>query len=233
MPKLKSHRRSEAARSRIQAVVGGRVGTRDVSCDFVPQRGSGFRHKVNEWPVSEITNKFHKLVIPDKPPRADFVLLIGDSHLRSFADGIVPVSDKHLDFGIMCTPGASAAQLRREVLHAVVPREPDAVCVMAPSNNLTTSVEPEEAGHEFEKYLIAVCSQWPKSKIFCTGMVPRLTEPSDKQTLFQHEFHRRSSKLGIPCYSISDKLPLSHLDLWCRDGVSTSSFDILHYYISM
>ncbi|XP_054879751.1 uncharacterized protein LOC129354276 [Poeciliopsis prolifica] len=123
-------------------------------------------------------------------------------------------------FGFMSTPGACAADLRLEVLNAVLPREPDAVCVMAPSNNLTASRHPEEAGQEFEKYLKAVCSRWPK--VFCTGFVPRLTEPREKQTLFEQEFHRRSAKLGIRYYPLADYFSLNSLNLWCRDGIHLS-----------
>ncbi|MEQ2216876.1 hypothetical protein XENOCAPTIV_024331 [Xenoophorus captivus] len=92
------------------------------------------------------------------------------------------------------SPGACADDLRREVLHAVVPQEPDAVCVMAPSNNLTASKTPEQAGQAFERYLLAVLSRWPK--VFCTAMVPRLTESEDKMKAYQQEFHRRSNRLG-------------------------------------
>ncbi|MEQ2189576.1 hypothetical protein GOODEAATRI_026648 [Goodea atripinnis] len=65
-------------------------------------------------------------------------------------------------FGVMSTPGACADDLRHEALHAVVPREPDAVCLMAPSNNLTASKTSEQAGQAFEQYLLAVLRHWPK-----------------------------------------------------------------------
>uniref|UniRef100_A0A3Q0SV64 Uncharacterized protein n=1 Tax=Amphilophus citrinellus TaxID=61819 RepID=A0A3Q0SV64_AMPCI len=160
------------------------------SGDFVARHGTGWHHKVNMWPASEVTDLSHKFVIPEGRPDKRFVLLIGASHLRSFADGIVKVSNGCIDFGVICTPGACAAKLRQEVLHAVVPREPDAVCVMAPSNNLTASINPEEVGQEFEQYLLAVCRHWPKDSIavFCTGMVPyQFLELSAPKPLVQNQ----------------------------------------------
>ncbi|XP_043953982.1 uncharacterized protein LOC122820545 [Gambusia affinis] len=220
MPRGKSHRRSEAAKRRIEAVRIQLFGTAKASSDFVAQHGTGWRHTVRKWPPSEVTNHCHKLVIPEGLPDKKFVLVIGDSHLRSFVDGIVEMASGCIQFGFISTPGGAAADLRLEILNAVIPREPDAVCIMAPSNNLTASRNPEEAGQEFERYLLAVCSRWPK--VFCTGFIPRLTEPREKQNLFQQEFHRRSAKLGITYYPVADYFPLGRLNLWCRDGIHLS-----------
>lgn len=65
-------------------------------------------------------------------------------------------------FGVMSTPGASADQLKQEVLHAPIPRTPDAVCVLAPSNNLTSSRTVKEAGAAFGRLLAAVRTRWSK-----------------------------------------------------------------------
>uniref|UniRef100_A0A3Q3AIQ3 Uncharacterized LOC112449832 n=1 Tax=Kryptolebias marmoratus TaxID=37003 RepID=A0A3Q3AIQ3_KRYMA len=220
MPRGKSRRRSEAARRRVEAVRTQGVGIPQASSDFVSHRGTGWRHKVKPWPRSEVTGLFHKLVVLERRPDKKLVLLIGDSHLRSFADSVVPVSNGDINFAVMCTPGACASKLRQEVLHSVTTCQPDAVCVMGSSNNLTSSINPEEAGQEFEQYLLTVCGRWPK--VFCTGMVPRLTESRVKQETFQQEYHRRSAKLGIPFYPIADQLPLGRRDLWCHDGVHLS-----------
>lgn len=78
--------------------------------------------------------------------------------------------DGCLSFGVMSTPGACADLLRTEVVQAVLPREPDAICVMAPSNNLTASRTVDEAGDAFEWYLRAVCSRWPKVSSFIVAL---------------------------------------------------------------
>ncbi|KAM7404767.1 hypothetical protein PAMP_012082 [Pampus punctatissimus] len=66
------------------------------------------------------------------------VCLVVDEHtvakgLRKSEDG--PMPKDHYSFGVMSTPGGCAEQLRTEVEHAVLPRTPDAVCVIAPTNN--------------------------------------------------------------------------------------------------
>ncbi len=81
-----------------------------------------------------------------------FVLLVGDSHLRSIADGIVKVPDggqRGISFGVMSTPGACARQLRTELVVSVLPRTPDTICVTYPTNCLMASCTVEEDGADF------------------------------------------------------------------------------------
>uniref|UniRef100_A0A3P9Q1V4 Uncharacterized protein n=1 Tax=Poecilia reticulata TaxID=8081 RepID=A0A3P9Q1V4_POERE len=208
MPREKSYRRSLAARRRRETA-GVQVGIPATSS--VEPAGD----IVKNWPSSSFTNHCHKLVIPEEICLHIFVLLIGASHLRSFADGI-KISDGCIDFGVMCTPGASVADLRIEAYHAVVPRQPDAVCVTAPSNNLTASLNPDDTGEEFEKYLLTVVYRLPK--VFCTFFPLRLTESLEKQNLFQQEFHRLSCVLicGALMIHLSDDhgMPILQKLMW-------------------
>ncbi|XP_070407601.1 uncharacterized protein [Nothobranchius furzeri] len=220
MPGKESKRKADAAKRSNRPAPPIRIGIPTHSNDDVNFSGTGFRHRVRRWPTSVISNKAHKLVLPDEIPDKKFILLVGDSHLRSVADGIVPMPVGGLAFGVMSTPGACADLLRLEVSQAVLPREPDAVCVMAPSNNLTASRTVEEAGDAFERYLLAVLSRWPK--VFCTSMIPRLVGSWERQDLFQQEYHRRSAKLGVSYVPIHDHLPRYRLKLWCRDGIHLS-----------
>lgn len=89
-----------------------------------------------------------------------FVLVVGDSHLRALVDGFVLMPEGPLSFGFMCTPGATAAHLRTELMAAVVPRQPEAVIVLAPSNNLTAGRGLENSSADFAALLKTARSRW-------------------------------------------------------------------------
>lgn len=81
------------------------------------------------------------------------MLVVGDSHLRPFADGLVAVPEGY-SFGYMSTPGAGAAVLTTELLRAVLPRVPDAVCIMAPGNELGSRGSLDQSSADFVQLLV-------------------------------------------------------------------------------
>ncbi|KAK0134784.1 hypothetical protein N1851_029588 [Merluccius polli] len=189
---------------------------------YVYSRGTGTRSRPRQYPVS-VSGKTHKLVVPAHSVDKKFVLVVGDSHLRTVADGNVMMPKGNLSFGIMTIPGASACDLRTELLHATLPRTPDAVCILAPSNNLTTSSTPAVAGEEFRKLLISARERW--HNVFVLDFVPRLTVSPELQNHVSREFHSVAKSLGIPRYSTLEHFPFRQRHLWVRDGVHLSDVD--------
>lgn len=126
----------------------------------------------------------------------------------------------NLSFGFMATPGGAADQLRAEMKHALLPRDPDLVVVLGPSNNLTASRTFQEAGAAFRRYLGDVCDRFPHVAV--ADVIPRLTVHEELQVLMRQEFHRVAASFGLKYWSFADHFPLDRLDLWARDGVHLS-----------
>ncbi|XP_023815259.2 uncharacterized protein LOC101163383 isoform X1 [Oryzias latipes] len=218
MPRGKDHRRARA-RNFVPMDLGP-TGHPSPSAPS-SRSGTGFRHPVRRWPVSSATGKSHKCLVPPESPGEKFVLVVGDSHLRALVDGIVRMpGGGGMTFGFMSTPGASAAELYKEVRHANIPRTPDLVCLLAPSNNLTASRTLPEAAVDFRRLLTLLQSKW--SKLFVLDFPPRLTVAPDLQTFLRQDFNRVAAQMGIKYLSVAEHFSLDHLELWARDGVHLS-----------
>uniref|UniRef100_A0A3Q2Q0R8 Uncharacterized protein n=1 Tax=Fundulus heteroclitus TaxID=8078 RepID=A0A3Q2Q0R8_FUNHE len=175
---------------------------------------------IKQWPRSDVTGLSHKLVLPAEAPEKKFALLVGDSHLRAIADGFVTMPEGKFSFGFLATPGASAAQLRREVQKAVLTQTPKVVCLLAPSNNLTASRTPEEAAVDFDDLLATICSRWPN--VVVEGFPPRLVVEESLQLLLRQVYHRVAARRSVRYLSVGEYFPLSRLELWSKDGVHLS-----------
>uniref|UniRef100_A0A3Q2PU66 DDE Tnp4 domain-containing protein n=1 Tax=Fundulus heteroclitus TaxID=8078 RepID=A0A3Q2PU66_FUNHE len=185
-------------------------------------KGTGTRHRSRPWPTSSANNTC-RLVIPPESKDKKFVFFIGDSHLRAIVDGFAPIKEESLYFGFLAVPGGAALDLRTEILNAVIPRIPDLVCLLAPSNTLKRSTVVSEAGKQFKKLLTTVCILSPK--VFVLDFPPRLNVDPQVQSLLRQEFHRVSVQLGVSYKSVAELFPMRKLHLWSRDGVHLSDDD--------
>ncbi|XP_074519778.1 uncharacterized protein LOC141785537 [Halichoeres trimaculatus] len=222
MPRTKSSRRSEAAARRLaerQPLDITPTWRRAREEDEAVQ-GTGQRHRILRWPVSTLTRKSHKLVIPPESSDKEFVLLVGDSHLRAIVDGFVEMPKGLFSFGIMSTPGAAAHEERIELIHAEVPRTPAAVVLVAPSNNLTHSKTIESASADFAMLLSAAMERW--SNVAVLEFPPRISSNLQLQQAMSQEYHRVSARMGVRYFPAFEHFPLRETDLWARDGIHLS-----------
>uniref|UniRef100_A0A8C5AVQ0 Uncharacterized protein n=1 Tax=Gadus morhua TaxID=8049 RepID=A0A8C5AVQ0_GADMO len=218
----RASRASAAAKARMRTILP--MATTLFCVEFVSLlvRGTGARHRVKPWPVSALTGKFHRLDLPPESPVKQFVLFVGDSHLRALVDRYVRMPDGCLSFGFLSTPGASAAELRTELLNADIPRTPDIVCLLAPSNNLTATPGIEAAGVAFDGLLRCVIQNFCADQVFVLDFPPRLASELAPQQFLREEFRRVAAKNGVEYCVTADRFPLDSRALWSRDGIHLS-----------
>uniref|UniRef100_A0A8C6LEH5 Uncharacterized protein n=1 Tax=Nothobranchius furzeri TaxID=105023 RepID=A0A8C6LEH5_NOTFU len=184
---------------------------------FTPRHGTGFRHRVCRWPLSPNTGKCLKVIIPpESSDKKVHLFAIGDSHLRANVDGYVKVPEGKLSFGYLSVPGGTAAHLTTEVRHLVLPRDPDAVCLLAPSNNLDSPISEGEKDQTCK-----ICGK----QVFVLDFPPRLSHDTVVQDHLRMMFHRVSVQMDVKYSSIAENIPFHHLDYWGRDGVHLSDSD--------
>ncbi|KAM6936641.1 uncharacterized protein PEZ65_006699 [Lycodopsis pacificus] len=145
-----------------------------------------------------------------------------DSHLRGVADGFVEMPAA-FSYGVMSTPGAAAKDLRAEVLNAALDRTPDVFCVLAPSNNLTSSRTVVEAGVEFALLLSSVCEKW--DEVVVVDFPPRLNVPVDVQEHLRNQYRVKAASAGVRYWSVAEQFPMNDLQLWYKDSVHLSDSD--------
>ncbi|XP_034554625.1 uncharacterized protein LOC117823525 [Notolabrus celidotus] len=226
MPRLKNHRASAAAKRRMAKLRAMASEQKLHSIASPAHFGTGHCQRAGKWPMSLLTGKAHKIVIPAESPAKKFVLLIGDSHLRSLADGFVKMPGEMISFGFMSTQGAAAEELRIELMNAAVPRTPEVVCLLAPSNNLTASRTIDEAGAAFANLLSSACSRW--SNVVVVDFPPRLSMDETLQESLRQKYQCTAARMGVKYWSNVDRFPLDLPELWARDGICLSDSVGMH-----
>ncbi|XP_057674333.1 uncharacterized protein LOC130905210 [Corythoichthys intestinalis] len=190
---------------------------------MLKRSGTGYRHRVGQWPVSNLTGKCHKLVIPKECGDKKFALLVGDSHLRAIADGFVKMPEGDVSFGIMSTPGGTAKDERIELANVKLSEDPDVVCVLAPSNDVTQTKSHERAGVEFRKLLavaLRLCSI-----VVVVDFPPRYNIEMYPQEMLRQEYRRVAADMAVKYLSAVEHFPLDKSELWAKDGVHLSDTD--------
>ncbi|XP_029370194.1 zinc finger MYM-type protein 4-like isoform X2 [Echeneis naucrates] len=196
-----------------------------------PSVGTGFCHRPQRWPKSCLTGLSYKLVIPPDSPGKKFVLIIGDTQLRAIVDGFIQMPEGHLSFGIMTAPKASTSELQTEVVHSVLPRTPEAVCLLAPSNTLTSSKTTDEIVVDFAELLSTICRRWPK--VFVVDFPPRLNIEASYQDLVRQAFLRVAAGMGVKYFPLAEYFPLTRLELWGKDGVHLSDCEGMRIFVRL
>ncbi|KAE8277527.1 hypothetical protein D5F01_LYC24516 [Larimichthys crocea] len=99
-------------------------------------------------------------------------------------------------------------------------KKPEAVIVLAPSNNLTAGRGLENSSADFAALLKTARSRW--SNVVVLDFPPRLSVEEDQQKLLRMAYHSVCADQGVPYHHICENFPLHQRDLWARDGTHLS-----------
>ncbi|KAK7909358.1 hypothetical protein WMY93_014042 [Mugilogobius chulae] len=224
MPRPKGWKRSLAARERRadQLAIGCRPYLSPPPPPDPKVVGTGWRHsaKKQNWPVSEHTDKCHKLVIPPACPGKKFVFVIGHSHLRAIVDRFVAMPEGCLSFGFSSTPGGSANDLHRELEQIALPREPDLALLLAPCNDLHASPTITDAGTAYGNLLQYLLGRF--QKVLVLDFPTRIREDLEIQNLLRQEFRRVSAVWKTRYFPVAEHFPVHRRELWSNDGTHLS-----------
>ncbi|KAK7886520.1 hypothetical protein WMY93_026141 [Mugilogobius chulae] len=224
MPRPKGWKRSLAARERRadQLAIGCRPYLSPPPPPDPKVVGTGWRHsaKKQNWPVSEHTDKCHKLVIPPECPGKKFVFVIGHSHLRAIVDRFVAMPEGCLSFGFSSTPGGSASDLHRELEQIALPREPDLALLLAPCNDLHASPTITDAGTAYGDLLQYLLGRF--QRVLVLDFPTRIREDLEIQNLLRQEFRRVSAVWKTRYFLVAEHFPVHRRELWSKDGTHLS-----------
>ncbi|XP_033847315.1 uncharacterized protein LOC117393232 [Periophthalmus magnuspinnatus] len=184
--------------------------------------GTGWRPAVRHWTRSSFTGKQLRVCIPPESPNKELVLVIGDSHLRSFVERDVDIrADGPYSFGYICSPGATADTLETDVCLSTVDQRVSKCVVLATGNDSSTRGQTvERAQKNFQSLLSTVKRLCPKT---CVVDFPaRHVVSVTKQNQFRQAYKAAAEAEGLQYVFCVDSFPMKNLRLWAKDGIHLS-----------
>ncbi|XP_033832459.1 uncharacterized protein LOC117379863 [Periophthalmus magnuspinnatus] len=177
--------------------------------------GTGWRPAVRHWTRSSFTGKQLRVCIPPESPNKELVLVIGDSHLRSFVERDVDIrADGPYSFGYICSPGATSDTLETDVRHSTVDQRVSKCVVLATGNDSSTRGQTvERAQKNFQSLLSTTCVvDFPARHVVSVA----------KQNQFREAYQAAAEAEGLQYVFCVDSFPMKNLRLWAKDGIHLS-----------
>ncbi|KAK7912601.1 hypothetical protein WMY93_012812 [Mugilogobius chulae] len=219
MPKVKGYKRVLAAARRRAEQLAGQPAV-PIPVRLSPRRGEVGTPTPLVLPVrgvaTPLANLFHLREVPQ------FVLIVGNSHLRAIVDGIVPMRRVPL-LRLQCDAGGCPAMFRWSWLETTSPEdsvfinncnfsEPALVCLMAPCKQPDCQQDVDEAAKEFLQLLTYVTGAL--AEVCVVDFPPRLVGSVEIQTLLRQAYHRVAASMSVSYFPIAEHFPRSHTELW-------------------